>query len=85
MLTIQSVCKELPFLDNLDPELLNKIEKQLKICYKFTRDTIRTTDTPYTTAVHRDLWINNVMIKKGMRKEKNGFYIRNKVITTYIH
>lgn len=49
-----------------------KIEKQLKTCYKFTRDTVRAKDTAFTTVVHRDLWINNVMIKKGNKFANNN-------------
>lgn len=47
------------------------IEKQLKICDEFGRDTSYTEDTPYTTVVHRDLWTNNIMIKRGKLSQCN--------------
>lgn len=49
----------------MDDELRTKIQKQLNIGLDFARDTTRACDTPYTTVVHRDLWINNIMIKRG--------------------
>lgn len=52
-------------LKKLDSKLRDKIQRQLKIGNEFSRDTSQTSDTPYTTIVHRDLWINNIMIKKG--------------------
>ncbi|XP_055309442.1 uncharacterized protein LOC129573174 [Sitodiplosis mosellana] len=61
---VDGLCNELKFVDDLDPEFRIAIEEQLKICDKFGRDTTRTADTPYTTIVHRDLWTNNIMIKK---------------------
>lgn len=55
---------------NLTPKVRVDIEKQLKTCFKFTKDTRRADDTPFTTIAHRDLWINNIMIKKSMNKKK---------------
>lgn len=52
-------------MDDFDADMRIKIRKQLNICDKFNRDTARTLDTPYTTIVHRDLWTNNIMIKRG--------------------
>lgn len=53
---------------NINSELLDKIDHQLRIGMDFSRDINRTVDTPYTTVVHRDLWLNNIMIKKGNNK-----------------
>lgn len=61
----QSVCSDLNHVDSVDVDLIDVIKRQLKICFDFARDTNRAADTPYTTVVHRDLWINNVMIKRG--------------------
>lgn len=61
----QSICKELRFVDDLNPTLRVKIEMQLNECDKFNKNTEPIADSPYTTIVHRDLWTNNIMILKG--------------------
>lgn len=61
----QGVCSELQYVDNLDPQLREIIKKQLRMNDEFSRNTKRAKDSPYTTVVHRDLWVNNVMILRG--------------------
>lgn len=31
------------------------------------KNLIVATDTPYTTVIHNDMWINNVMVRKGTK------------------
>lgn len=62
---LQSTTNELHLVDDLDHELRTKIKKQLKVGLDFARDTTRASNTSYTTIVHRDLWINNIMIKRS--------------------
>lgn len=59
------MCSELVFIEGLSAERRVAIENQFRICDKFSRRTERAADTPYTTIVHRDLWTNNIMIKRG--------------------
>lgn len=57
------------FIDNLLPELYESIQKQLKMSYELLKAAPQTfPETPYTTVVHRDFWIANIMIKKGKIK-----------------
>lgn len=59
------MCSELVFVEGLSAERRTAIENQFRISDEFSQKTERAADTPYTTIVHRDLWTNNVMIKKG--------------------
>lgn len=59
------MCNDTRFIIGLDKELQEKIENQLRDCYRHAR-TMCHTDTPYTTVIHRDLWSTNFMIKKGI-------------------
>lgn len=38
---------------------------QLRACDKLSRNIVEVEDSPYTTVVHRDLWVNNIMVLKG--------------------
>lgn len=49
----------------IDDEYLKKVLTQLMKCDDFYRNTKRVEDSPYTTVVHRDLWINNIMVLNG--------------------
>lgn len=51
----------------IDDELREKVLAQLMKCDNFQRDTTQVEDSPYTTIVHRDLWINNIMLLKGSK------------------
>lgn len=53
-------------IKGIDDEYRAKILAQLLECDTFSRDTNRVDDSPYTTIVHRDLWINNIMVLKGI-------------------
>lgn len=73
------------FIDNIDPKLRIEIEKQLRIDFEFTKDTCDVADTSFTTVVHRDLWLNNIMIKRGTRiLISNGLYKKNQKILIFI-
>lgn len=61
----QGVCSELQYINNLDPQLREIITTQLGICDELSRNTKRSEDSPYTTVVHRDLWVNNIMVLRG--------------------
>lgn len=52
---------------SIDDEYREKVLDQLRKCDDLHRDTSRVEDSPYTTVVHRDLWINNIMVLKGSR------------------
>lgn len=41
------------------------IEQQMEISKEFLKSNDRVPDTPYTTFYHRDLWMKNIMIKRG--------------------
>lgn len=61
------------FIDDLNPKLSDKIDKYLKINTDiYTRDSV---DTPFTTVLQKDLWVNNIMIKKGKRLFKQKPFI----------
>lgn len=60
------VLKNLALVDDIDNEYRAKAMAQVMECDKFDRDTTVAAHTPYTTVVHRDLWINNIMILKGI-------------------
>lgn len=62
------MCSELSFIEGLDAKRRATIEHQFHICNRFAITTDRVVDTPYTTIVHRDLWTNNIMIKRGKFK-----------------
>lgn len=79
MFQIKSTANELNLIDDLDEKLRRKIQNQLKIGFKFLGDLTRANDTPYTTVVHRDLWINYVMIKKGILKTALKHYYLHRV------
>lgn len=51
-------------------------EQQLEICKNFLRNNDRTPDTPYTTFHHRDLWMKNFLIKRGI--QLNAISLLNK-------
>lgn len=59
------VLRDLQFVDGLDDEYRARVLTQVADGDKFDRDTIVEEDTPYTTIVHHDLWINNIMLLKG--------------------
>lgn len=42
-------------------------EEQLKISKEFLKSNDRIPDSPYTTFYHRDLWMKNIMIKRGIK------------------
>lgn len=62
---MQGIIDELRFVEDLDEEFRISLEKVLKESDEYDKDSVRAADTPYTTVVHRDLWTNNIMIKKG--------------------
>lgn len=51
----------------MDDEYREKVLAQLRKCDELSRDTTRAEDSPYTTIVHQDLWINNIMVLKGSK------------------
>lgn len=60
------MCNGIDFIENITPTLLERVKQQMSICSQINRDIYaHQTDTPYTTIVHRDLWINNIMISRG--------------------
>ena len=48
------------------------IEKQLEMGKNIFRNQSRTADTPYTTLYHGDIWMKNIMIKRGMTNLCHG-------------
>lgn len=59
------VRRELALVDGIDDEYRAKVLAQVIECDDFDRDMNVTEHTPYTTVVHRDLSINNIMVLKG--------------------
>lgn len=64
----QTVCREVEEAHiSIDDKHRKKVLAQLIKCDDLQRDTARVEDSPYTTIVHRDLWINNIMVLKGSK------------------
>lgn len=40
------------------------------MCKSYLRNTSRVIDSPYTTIYHGDLWVKNIMFKKGKIQHK---------------
>lgn len=62
---LKSVSDDLDQFENLSSEQRVAIDNCLRLCIGFLTNSNRANDTPYTTVVHEDAWINNIMIKKG--------------------
>lgn len=63
----QMVRRDLALVDGIDDEYHAKVLAQVIACDEFDRDMNVTEHTPYTTVVHRDFNINNVMLLKGIQ------------------
>lgn len=63
----QMVRRDLELVEGIDEAYRAKVIAQVLTCDALDRDLNEIEDTPYTTFVHRDLWINNFMLLKGMR------------------
>ncbi|XP_055321212.1 uncharacterized protein LOC129577737 [Sitodiplosis mosellana] len=62
---LQIICDELHLLDKLSSKQRELIKGYLQLGAQFVKNSSQTVDTPYTTIIHFDLWINNIMVKKG--------------------
>lgn len=51
---------------NLSAEANAALENVYAINDKYNKNLTIPTDTPYTTVVHNDLWINNLMVREGI-------------------
>ncbi|XP_055296714.1 uncharacterized protein LOC129565642 [Sitodiplosis mosellana] len=70
------ICKELPLIDDISPEMRTTIVNSIRLSKEFYACSARTIDTPYTTVVNKDFWINNIMIKQddNSKPTKVKFY-----------
>lgn len=64
--TSQAVRSDLTFVHGIDPVLSSKVDSQIDKCFEFGKLNENGPDTPYSTVVHRDLWTNNFMIRRGL-------------------
>lgn len=64
------VRRDLLFVPDIDDEFRTRVLKQIVDGDVYDRNTITEDDTPYTTVVHHDLWINNIMLLKGIKKAR---------------
>lgn len=65
---VQRIYSELRLLDNYSTEVQDRIENITRIGELYSEILTRAPDTPYTTVILEDLWINNIMIKRGIHK-----------------
>ncbi|XP_055307114.1 uncharacterized protein LOC129571346 [Sitodiplosis mosellana] len=70
----ESIYRELRLLDGLSPEMRNKIENVTRNGKEYNEILTRAPDSPYTTVVHKDLWINNIMTKRDATPTKVKIY-----------
>lgn len=62
---MQSLNASLDRIHNFDTDLHAKVNEQLVACSEWRKNTSIQADTPYTTIIHRDLWINNILFTCG--------------------
>lgn len=62
---MQSLNASLDRIHNFDTDLRAKVSEQLVACSEWRKNTSIQADTPYTTIIHRDLWINNILFTCG--------------------
>lgn len=63
--TVQSINASLDRIQNFDTVLRAKVSEQLIECSEWRKNTNQQADTPYTTIVHHDLWMNNILFTCG--------------------
>lgn len=61
----QAVAEDFLHFENLPIEIRTKVENLFDDGIQFVTNSARAADTPYTTVLHDDVWVNNIMIKRG--------------------